>query len=280
MAGIAQISHDASGNPFWAGNALSLSGSASQAGGATPVVLGNLTAGTGPGDTPAVIDVRTLTIAVFNNATSQTIIGLTLTTTGTVGTASATITYPIQFDVTGAPISITSGNVQTFLVPLEFGYFATLTLAPTFAAAPSAGTVQTLVTAQGSASPLVVMRHPPVIATPLTIPTGSAAGAQVYIDLSGIWVNSLARSFYVRDVSGASTSWGLVTGNNTTDFAVIRSWSTDGDQNAWFGPATCGGSDAIPAVGSSITINLIITPGSTVTVGPGPYVVTMYQQPY
>lgn len=151
MPGIQQITHDLAGNAFWAGNALYVSGTASQASGAAAVTIADLLAGAKPGDVSAIIDAKAMTVVVYNNATAQTITGLSLKASGsTTSGGTGTITYPITADVTGAAISIASGLTQTFLVPLIKGVLRTWTLTPTFGAAPAAGSVDTMTTVHGA----------------------------------------------------------------------------------------------------------------------------------
>ena len=113
--------------------------------------------------------------------------------------------------------------------------------------------------------------RPRIVRNILVIPTGSGPGAQVNIDLSGIWIpGATARAFYVRDVSGSTTTWEVCTGPTTTDYAVIYSVSSNGDQNIWLTLNT--GPDAAPRLFSNgRPITLQITPGSTVTVSEAVY---------
>lgn len=152
MSGVGQISHDGIGNVFWSGNVVYTEASASQTSGATAVTILDLLAGANADDTAALLDAKLLTIGVYNNGTSETITGLSLAATGTTTTGgSFTITYPITQDIDGKAISIASDASQTFLVPLSKGLLRTWTLTPTFGTAPSAGSIDTLTTAQGAA---------------------------------------------------------------------------------------------------------------------------------
>lgn len=158
---IQQISHDEYGNVFWAGNDLYVSATASQAGGAAAVTIADLLAGYDANDTPALVGAKLLTIGVYNNGTGQTITGLSLASTGTTASGGTfSIPYAITADVNGNPVNIASGSTQTFLVPLGNGVLRTWVLTPTFSAAPSAGSVDTVTTVQGAAGNGTIQKAP------------------------------------------------------------------------------------------------------------------------
>ncbi len=159
MGGLAQVPRDKNKNPFLSAVSLVSLDSQSQAAGATPVTLfksqGGLVMNAQAGDSPANFDARVLTIVVGNNATAQTITGLSLAMSGkTASGLTGTITYAITQDVTGAAVSIAEGATQTFVVVLSKGKLPTLSLTPTFGAAPAAGDVECYTVAESSGSPL------------------------------------------------------------------------------------------------------------------------------
>ena len=119
--------------------------------------------------------------------------------------------------------------------------------------------------------------RPRIVRNVLVIPTGSGPGAQVNIDLSGIWIpGATARAFFVRDISGSTTSWQVCTGPISSDYAVIYAVSSNGDQNIWLTLNT--GPDAVPRLFSNRPITLQITPGSTVTVSEAVYNIQLFQR--
>lgn len=178
MSGINQISHDGIGNVFWSNNDLYISASASQAGGEAPVTIADLLAGANPADTPALVGVRLMTVGVFNNSTGETITGLALASTGTTSSGGAfAINYPITVDVNGNPVSIASGDSQTFLVPIANGVLRTWILTPTFGTAPAAGSIDTLTTVQGAAGNGTVLKGSLVPQTLTPTPAALAASA-------------------------------------------------------------------------------------------------------
>ena len=112
--------------------------------------------------------------------------------------------------------------------------------------------------------------RPRIVRNVLAVPTGSGPGAVVNIDLSKIWIpGATARAFFVRDISGSTTSWQVCTGPTATDYAVIYLVSSNGDQNIWLTLNT--GPDAVPRLSSNGPITLQIIPGSTVTVSEAVY---------
>lgn len=156
-AGLLQVPRDSHANPITSGFALTSLDSASQATGASPVTLfssqGGLVMGAQSGDSPTIAEVGALTIVVGNNGTNQTITGLTVTLTGkTAGGLTGTVAYPLTADVAGNAVSIPNGQTQTFFVALSKGALPTVTLTPTFGAAPSAGTVETYTTVMNLAA--------------------------------------------------------------------------------------------------------------------------------
>ncbi len=180
MPGIGQITHDSQQNAFWAGNALYIDATASQASGAASVIIADLLAGAQANDTQAIIDAKALTIVVYNNSTAQTITGLSLNCSGSTATGgTGSISYAITSDVTGSSISIASGSTQTFLVPLIKGVLRTFTLMPTFGAAPAAGSVDIITTVHGSGAAQTAVTGTPSVqltGSSATLPVGGTGG--------------------------------------------------------------------------------------------------------
>lgn len=206
--GLAQVPRDQAGNPFLSGVALDSLDSASQATGATPVTLfasqGGLIMNAQSGDSPALFDCKALTLIVGNNATAQTITGLSLALSGkTASGLTGSITYPITQDVTGAPVNIASGATQTFFVPLSKGVLPTLTLTPTFAAAPAAGDVECYTTAHGPGANGIVASLEGSLTTldSTTTPLGASASYVTATPFSVSGFKSIVGSAY-SDQSG------------------------------------------------------------------------------
>lgn len=105
------------------------------------ITLGSLAVGNG------LFDAKQATIRILNNATSQTITGLTLTLQDTVGGTAIPITY-------SATVSIASGGTYTWVVPLTSGIATNASLGVAFGTAPVAGSVSTTATFQGPGAPV------------------------------------------------------------------------------------------------------------------------------
>ena len=138
------------------------------------------------------------------------------------------------------------------------------------AALPSGTNPLGTVALTGTLAPL-----PPTVVTNISIPTAAAAGDQVSIDLSSVWIPARSRAFYIRDVSGSATNWQLLV---SADAATVASWGTNGDANNWISPT------AHPSLNDPVTptmqgLALVIEPASTVTANGSLYEVVLYQQP-
>ena len=140
------------------------------------------------------------------------------------------------------------------------------------AALPSGTNPLGTVALTGTLAPL-----PPPVVTQISIPTAAAAGDQVSIDLSSVWIPARSRAFYIRDISGSATNWALLIASNS---AVVAVWTSNGDQNIWISPANIASlNDPVAPTSFIGGITLVITPASTVTIDGHQYAAVLFQQP-
>ena len=158
MAGVTALPQTGSGQLFWGNNARyvpSSTGAIPSTNTATTfqIVLADLALTSGQSATGSsefqIFDAKSLTIALKNNGTGQTITSATLTTNDTLADGTTiSITYPFNLPSGG----LASGSSTTQYVPVNSGQFRYWTLTVTFAAAPTTGSVDCLTTVQGPGS--------------------------------------------------------------------------------------------------------------------------------